>query len=665
MDRVSQRRYYQTTFARPSVYDPVPPPAPPQPTPRPPPAPTPRPPPAPTPRPPPQPTPRPPPAPANDNDDPFRSLGRVPNRLTRTTTVLTDAQNDRARMVSASYDLDELVKGKYAREGGDFGDTIQDVMETNGQSALERIGLGEWTLDPKLSTDQYIVLDKGNDTEVVFRGSTGDSVDTKHVFKSFTGQKRDYSNLDELYEELERTRPGKNISITSFSNGGPRGVFMGEKYGLPHYSIDPVLGPRETIALARRTPDSAKLQIVTTTRKAVASGAALTSHEVFTGRTPANTDMLLVEPVKSKMPPISIMRDIDAHYIHNYSNLDDEYAIIPESERVPTALLNRNVAGSVVASAAPAALSAYIVEKVAPDQAKEAKIAEEAGGASVLGQIISPLVGGGEAAAAEVALPMYTSMEAADKVATLVDRALPDDMPTVPKDVITGAASGGTGATAFGAATLAQQSVVSAATSAAAPSAATLAAGETVGVEMVSMGGAETAAAIATDAAIGEGIEAAITAGALAGGGLTAELGPLAVVGAGLGAATGLIVALSHHTQEVHTSADYQREEAKRRQEEAEKNKEANREAEAEYEDSVRSMRADYIKYTQMEKDAMYDQETYLPTYNVGPQPKDVWEQFFTEQLAKNEPDADVDTRMPQLLTGAQSAGLVTGVLGS
>ena len=112
-----------------------------------------------------------------DGDDPFRSLGRVPNRPVRTTTVLTDAQNDRARMVSASYELDNLVNVQYAQDGGaefvEFEDTVQNVMETRGQEALEKMGLGEWTLDPDLSNEQYIVIDKNNETQVVFRGRAG------------------------------------------------------------------------------------------------------------------------------------------------------------------------------------------------------------------------------------------------------------------------------------------------------------------------------------------------------------------------------------------------------------------------------------------------------------------------------------------------------------
>jgi hypothetical protein len=99
---------------------------------------------------------------------------------------------------------------------------------------------------------------------------------------------------------------------------------------------------------------------------------------------------------------------------------------------------------------------------------------------------------------------------------------------------------------------------------------------------------------------------------------------------------------------------------AKRRQEEAIKNKEENQEAEAKYEDSVRSERADYIKYTQMEKDAMYDADTYIPEYDVAPQSKQVWEHYFAEQLAKNEPDADTSIRMIQLVKHAQAQNLVS-----
>ena len=528
----------------------------------------------------------------NESDDPFRSLGRVPNRPVRTTTVLTDAQNDRAyffpvsyeslpqparreddgedgdeqfrpngrmpsragkpttklteaqmekaRMVAASYELDHIVNTQLQNEGGDFGETVLDVMETHGQEALQEVGLGAWTLDSDLSTEQYIVLEKGEDVQVVFRGRAGDNpIDNQHVLDSFKGKARDYSELDELFQELRATRPDAKIAVSSYSNGGPKGMYMAEKYGLDHYTIDPVLGPKEVALMKNRTTSSGRLQIATTSRHAIASGAGTTAHEVLTGRTPANTEILTVEPFKLETSnPLELA--IDAHDLHHYSGLDLYNAPIPESERVPTSLLNRNLAGGVVAGVVPAALASAAVEGIAPGQGKEAKIAETAGGAAILGQIISPIVGAGSAAAAEVALPLYASMEAADKTGVLADKILPDDLQGVPREVIKGGASGAAGGATFGAAAAAQEAVVSTATSALTTGAATTEAG----VELTTLG--EVAATVAAETAVEEvGIEAAIAAGAAAGGMATSELGPLAIGGAVIGALAGLAIGLS------------------------------------------------------------------------------------------------------------------------
>ena len=186
--------------------------------------------------------------------------------------------------------------------------------------------------------------------------------------------------------------------------------------------------------------------------------------------------------------------------------------------------------------------------------------------------------------------------------------------------------------------------------------AAAAAAGEG-GVELATLG----ATAGATLAAEEVGIEAAIASGAAAGGLATSELGPLALGGAAVGALTGLVVGLTSGgggKGVTTTSADY----LKMKEEQLARERElypVDKEAEAEREAALARQRAEYLDATAREQAALYDEQTYLPEYNVAPQTTATWTRFFTEKVAANEPDADVNTRVPELLQAAQARDLV------
>ena len=47
------------------------------------------------------------------------------------------------------------------------------------------------------------------------------------------------------------------MEVISYSNGGPKGMYMADKYNLPHTSIDPHLGPTELRSLLNRKPGTA------------------------------------------------------------------------------------------------------------------------------------------------------------------------------------------------------------------------------------------------------------------------------------------------------------------------------------------------------------------------------------------------------------------------
>ncbi len=480
----------------------------------------------------------------------FRPTGGV--KPIKTITKLTPEQLDKGKLVAASYELNEHVKN---------GESLEAVMNNYGQNELDNLGLNEYKINKTLSTDQYIVVKKGNQTKVVLRGKDGNNaIDGDHLWDTVTGQARDYSELDKVMETIMETTPKENIEIVSYSNGGPKGLYISEKYNVQHYSIDPVLGPKEVKLLVTKKPNTSKLQIVRTIKPALASGPGTTAQQMITGNA-NSTEIINVEPIKydGVNPLLSIE---DAHYLHHYTMADD-------GERGTADIISKNIAGSVIAGVVPAALASVAVENIAPEQTREAKIGETALATSVLTKAVSPLVGAGGAAMSTTLLPIYASFEAADKVGQLTNKILPDDLQGIPRASIIGGVSGGTGGLAYGTTSAAQAgfvdtvipTVTTAVKSVFAPAATE---GVTEGVELIEpvveeeaelaveevaevavetavTDGIELVAPALAEAVVEEvGIEAAITAGAAAGGVATSEFGPLAlggaVVGAGLGA---------------------------------------------------------------------------------------------------------------------------------
>eukprot|EP00966_Prymnesium_polylepis_P091239 2111662-Prymnesium_polylepis.1 len=167
---------------------------------------------------------------------------------------------------------------------------------------------------------------------------------------------------------------------------------MAEKYGLPHHTIDPVLGPKEVALLAKRGPDSAPLDLVRTNRPALASGMGQTAQQILTGDE-AHINTINVAPVKSPASAHPLAKIVDAHDLYHYSALDDHLNPIPETHRGKVGIVGRNALGSVVSGVAPAALASAMVEGVTPEAPHEAKLAETAVTTSALTKVAAPMLG--------------------------------------------------------------------------------------------------------------------------------------------------------------------------------------------------------------------------------------------------------------------------------
>jgi len=210
-------------------------------------------------------------------------------------------------MVAAAYEVDHQINQEMRYTGRQ--NATDNVLLRHSDNILRQTELPGYKVIENLSDKQYLVLEEGSDVKVIFRGRAGDNpVDNTHVGDTLKGKARDYGYIDTLMVEIQVARPDANVEVVSYSNGGPKGLYMAEKYGLPHHTIDPVLGPKEVALLAKRGPESAPLDLVRTNRPALASGMGQTAQQIFTGND-AYVNTINVAPIKSKGHPITSILD--------------------------------------------------------------------------------------------------------------------------------------------------------------------------------------------------------------------------------------------------------------------------------------------------------------------------------------------------------------------
>jgi len=470
----------------------------------------------------------------------------------KTPSILTPEQIENAKLISVSY----LIKKQM--EHDDATTTLRDA-QIDPEMTLDAFNLRGWGVADALSTKNYLVLGKGQQTKIVFRGADGQTneADNAHVKATMKGQPRNYDELDELIQHILRQRDPNQIQIVSYSNGAPKGQYISDKYGIAHQTIDPLFGPSETKALINRSANAPSLEIIKTTRIGVTS-PALTAAQVALGSDPINTKVIQIQPLEKGGSGGLLTNFKQDHDIETYSHTTSTGGKSQFESKVSG---GKNFAGGLAAGLIPGTIATLAVQGIAPNQSQQAKIAEIATGTSVLGKGVSPLVGAGAAGIGETILPIYASMEAGEGVNNLLDTSLPTNMDPVLREAIKGTGSGGVGGATFGATQVAQRVVEQAVSQGATQLTTSTTAGE-AGIEMGAIGASTAAETTAAALGVTEGVEmvaagaaaattveeislgSAALAGAALGGSGLAELGPLALAGAVVGAGVGVASAL-------------------------------------------------------------------------------------------------------------------------
>jgi hypothetical protein len=455
-------------------------------------------------------------------------------------------------MVVAHYEMVKDVPGvtfdEIMTEGAETRNRLLRLRAQNVDKFLYDSGIKNYMVASDLTTRDHMVLvgrgkERGN-VKVVLKGMNGSkfAVDNRHRNDTILGRDKNYRYLDDLHKVITEDFNNPKIEVVSYSNGGAKGMYYADKYKLPHYSIDPLLGPKEISALRNRGSNAPPLEMVRTVKPALAMGTGQTIVEALDGRIPTNTTITQIEPLaQTTTNPIS--RLAADHMNETYSK--------PNLPRAKSTMIGRGAVGSVVAGVAPVALASYITDQVIPDAPEPVKIPFTAATGAGLTRVISPLVGAGAVSATSLILPISASLAAAEGTSKLTDAVIPEDLQGIPRDVLRGSASGAVGGGAFTATALARATTPAVA-------------GAAEGVELATLGGAEVAEGIgaATAATVAEGVELSslaaveaglITATEVSGAAAAAEggLNPIAdaifaasAIGAGIGATVGLISGL-------------------------------------------------------------------------------------------------------------------------
>lgn len=467
-----------------------------------------------------------------DNNEGGLMMGGSLRKL-REISTLKDHHAIRSRMIIASYDMDNLVNQHLEEDGLHY--TTADNEDVNlsektifgdpdnGKKILRQNNLGDWKINTELSTKQYLVMEQPYKSgrpkiELVFRGQPGpNAVDAPHLHAALTGDllgNRDYSNLDKLYRNVtEMYGANADIKVTSYSNGGPKGVYMAETYGLDHVAIDPVLGPKEGILISKRNSQSANFELLRTPQPSLPSAIGSTVSQIAGGDNYVN--VVNVEPGKGyyEMEEVSegVFQEVykKTNLLDPLSGHDLRHYTDTTTDRMNIGALGRGAVQQAAIGLLPMLAASALVEKIAPNQPQAAKLGEEVVAASAITKVAAPLLGMGAAPMATTLAPLAAGTFAGVYTSQAVKEAIPE-------------AHGMSGR----------------------------------GTDILREGAAEAAGG-----AVG-GLATGIAGAALAGMGIgaasTAELGPLALGGAALGAVIGTGIGIRDYVENPYTQEQLQ-----------------------------------------------------------------------------------------------------------
>ena len=141
----------------------------------------------------------------------------------------------------------------------------------------------DFTIDPKLSNKNAVVLEKGNQVVISYRGTDIKNpsdllADTEILLgrdkiKVFLNDRFDQAN--QLYQTVKKEYPGKEITLTGHSLGSAEAIYVGTKNNVRSVSFNEGTSPLDALFSQFGSKESDKKQTVYITAKDVLSNLTI------------------------------------------------------------------------------------------------------------------------------------------------------------------------------------------------------------------------------------------------------------------------------------------------------------------------------------------------------------------------------------------------------
>ena len=191
-----------------------------------------------------------------------------------------------ARLVAVSYYINREMGGPHV------------PFDFDGTSTLALNGLEDYRMVNDLSTKDYIVVTRGQETKIVFRGKAGDG-DDPTCAANHTGNEPviTLSSTHSTKRSLS-VIPGVRSRSSVIVMERPKACIYLLSTTSSTLAIDGLFGPKETQLLINRPPGAAPLELIKTTDVGVSS-PAINAARVALGREITNTTLTEIAPVKT------------------------------------------------------------------------------------------------------------------------------------------------------------------------------------------------------------------------------------------------------------------------------------------------------------------------------------------------------------------------------
>ena len=141
----------------------------------------------------------------------------------------------------------------------------------------------DYRIDPKLSNKNAVVLEKGNDIVISYRGTDlknpsdiladAEILLGRDKIKIFLNDR--FDEADQLYQKVKNENPDKNITLTGHSLGSAEAIYVGTKHNQKSISFNEGTSPLDALLSHFGSKETNNKQIVYITAKDIISNLTI------------------------------------------------------------------------------------------------------------------------------------------------------------------------------------------------------------------------------------------------------------------------------------------------------------------------------------------------------------------------------------------------------